>query len=51
MALYETVFVADSVEEIRDPALFRALFDVIETVDSRVLREEGYELLEYLADR
>ena len=50
-ALFGTIYVADSVRTIDDPALFRALFDVVESVGSRSLREEGFRLLEYLADR
>jgi hypothetical protein len=50
IALYETIYVADSVATIEDASLFRALFDVVESVGSRSLREEGYRLLEHLAD-
>ncbi|MFP4429834.1 MAG: HEAT repeat domain-containing protein [Spirochaetaceae bacterium] len=50
-SLYDTIYVADTIGEgVEDPDLFYALFDLVEEVDSRSLREEGYRLLKHLAE-
>jgi hypothetical protein len=50
-ALYRTIYTADTLGDgIEDPDLFYALFDLVEEVDSRTLREEGYRLLKHLAE-
>ncbi len=50
-ALFETIYRADSLGEgIEDPDLFYSLFDLIEEIDVRSLREEGYRLLKHLAE-
>lgn len=50
-ALYQTIHTADTIGEgIDDPDLFYALFDLVEEVDTRSLREEGYRLLKQLAE-